>query len=363
VDAAKKLDYLLWANHVLRDHPNIQTALSTLEFHRTQKYFVSTEGSLIHQEILESGAGLEAIAILQGEMQRRSYPMANGVSLAQAGYEYVKGLDLVGNASRVRKEAVALLRARECPAQTTTVILMPDQLALQLHESCGHASELDRVLGQEISFAGGSFLDPAKLGHFRYGSPLVNITADATSPDGVGTFGYDDEGVPAQTTPIVRDGIFVGYLSSRESAARIGGTPSGAMRADGWSAVPLVRMTNVHLEPREGSLADLIADTRLGILCATNKSWSIDDQRLNFQFGTEIAWEIRRGKLGQVYKNPIYTGLTPKFWRSASGIAGRSEWRLYGVPNCAKGEPVQIMHTGHGSSPARFERVSVGRKR
>lgn len=301
--------------------------------------------------------------MLDGDVQRRSFPSANGVCLAQAGYESVKALDLVGQAPRVRQEAVALLRAKACPAEVTTVILMPDQLALQLHESCGHAVELDRVLGQELSFAGGSFLDPAKLGRFRYGSRLINITADAACPQGVGTFGYDDEGVPAQTTPIVRDGRFIGYLSSRESAARLKRSSSGAMRADGWNAMPLVRMTNVNLEPGTGTLSALIADTPRGLLLATNKSWSIDDQRLNFQFGTEIAWEIRRGKLGQVYRNPVYTGITPNFWGRCSGVTGRSEWRLYGVPNCAKGEPMQIMHTGHGAAPARFERVQVGRRR
>ena len=363
VELHKKLDYLLWANHVLRDHPNIKTATTQFDFYRTEKLFLSTEGSLIHQDITESGATMEALAVLDGDVQRRSYPMANGGSVAQAGYEYVKGLDLVGHAPRVRREAVALLRARECPSGVTTVILLPDQLALQLHESCGHPVELDRVLGQELSFAGGSFLDPGKLGTFRYGSSLVDITADATCRRGVGTFGYDDEGVPAQTTPVVRRGVFVGYLSSRESAARCRLKSSGAMRADGWNATPLVRMTNVNLEPGAGTLKALIADTRRGVLLATNKSWSIDDQRLNFQFGTEIGWEIRGGRIGQVLKNPVYTGITPKFWGRCSGVAGPDEWVLYGVPNCAKGEPVQIMHTGHGSSPARFERVQIGRQK
>ncbi|OGX40056.1 MAG: hypothetical protein A3C53_07170 [Omnitrophica WOR_2 bacterium RIFCSPHIGHO2_02_FULL_68_15] len=363
VPLQKKLDYLLWANQVLREQEAIKTATTALEFHRTEKLFLSTEGSLIRQEITESGCSMEALAALDGEIQRRSYPMGNGACVAQAGYEYVKALDLVGHAPRVRREAIALLRAKDCPAEVTTVILMPDQLALQLHESCGHPVELDRVLGQELSFAGGSFLDPAKRGRFRYGSRQVSITADAACPRGVGTFGYDDEGVPAQTTPIVREGLFVGYLSSRESAARVGLSSSGAMRADGWNAMPLVRMTNVNLEPGTATLRDLIAGTRRGVLLATNRSWSIDDRRLNFQFGTEIGWEIRHGKLGAVLKNPIYTGITPAFWGSCRGVAGPGEWVLHGVPNCAKGEPVQIMHTGHGAAPALFTRVQIGRAR
>ena len=306
---------------------------------------------------------LEATAILGHEVQRRSYPTANSPSLAQAGYEYVKSLDFVGQAARVRQEAVMLLRAKECPSGLKRVILMPDQLILQLHESCGHPVELDRALGMELSFAGGSFLTPEKLGNFRYGSKLVNITADATVPLGCGTFAYDDEGTPAQRVPIIREGLFVGYLSSRETAGRIKKSSTGAMRADGWNAAPIVRMTNVNLEPGTGTLQDLIRDTKRGILMATNKSWSIDDQRLNFQFGTEIGWEIKNGRVGQGLKNPVYTGITPEFWGSCTGITGKGEWQLYGVPNCAKGEPVQLMHVGHGASPARFEKVQVGRSR
>ncbi len=360
VEMQKKLDYLMWAAQVLKDHSHIKTATAMLEFFRTDKLFCSTEGSLIEQRITESGGTIEAVASLDHEIQKRSFPSSNGSCLAQAGYEYVKGLDFVGEAARVRKEAVALLRAKECPSGPYSVILMPDQLILQIHESCGHPAELDRALGMELSFAGGSFLTPDLLGKFRYGSKRVNITADATTPSGCGTFGYDDEGVPARRAPIIREGIFVDYLSSRESATAIGRISSGAMRADGWNSVPIVRMTNVNLEPGEGTLQDLIGDTKRGILMATNKSWSIDDKRLNFQFGAEIGWEIRNGKVGQPLKNPVYTGITPEFWGSCSAIAGPEEWKLYGVPNCAKGEPVQVMHVGHGCSPARFEKVQVG---
>ena len=360
VEMQKKLDYLMWACRILKDHPSIKTATAKLDFYRTDKLFLSTEGALIEQRITESGGTIEAAAALDHEIQRRSFPSSNDSCLAQAGYEYVKSLDFVGEAVRVRKEAVALLRAKECPSGLKTVLLMPDQLVLQIHESCGHPAELDRALGMELSFAGGSFLTPDRLGKLRYGSKRVNITADATLPRGCGTFGYDDEGVPARKVPIIQEGIFTGYLSSRESAAAIGRVSSGAMRADGWNSVPIVRMTNVNLEPGTGTLEDLVRDTKRGILMATNKSWSIDDRRLNFQFGTEIAWEIRGGKIGQPFKNPVYTGITPEFWNSCSGIAGPEEWRLYGVPNCAKGEPVQVMHVGHGTAPARFEKVQVG---
>lgn len=359
----KKLDYLFWACQVLKDHPNIKTAACNLDFYKTRKRFLDSEGADIEQTLVESGAWIEAIAVLGNEVQTRCYPTAHHSQVAQAGYEYVKELDLVGGAERIRGEAVALLRARECPHRQTTVILEGSQLALQLHESCGHPVELDRALGEEIAFAGTSFLTPDRLGTFRYGSKLVNVSADATCARGVGSFAYDDEGVPAQRIPIVREGIFTGYLSSRETAARLGRKSGGCMRAQSWNVPPIVRMTNVNLEPGDATLAELVADTKDGILLSTNRSWSIDDRRLNFQFGTEIAWQIRKGKITEVYKNPLYTGITPQFWGSCSGIANREEWKLWGVPNCAKGEPMQLAHTGHGAAPARFEKVWVGRSK
>jgi TldD protein len=186
------------------------------------------------------------------------------------------------------------------------------------------------------------------------------MTADATIPGGLGTFGYDDEGVPAQSAPIVRDGMFCGYLTSRETAASLGQRSNGAMRADGWSRIPLIRMTNVSLEPGTWTLEDMIADTEDGIYMETNRSWSIDDKRLNFQFGTEIGREIKNGKLGDLIKNPTYTGITPRFWGSCDAIANRDHWVVWGTPNCGKGQPEQVAHTGHGASPARFRNVQVG---
>jgi TldD protein len=255
---------------------------------------------------------------------------------------------------------VELLTARQCPSTVTTVILDGPQLALQVHESCGHPIELDRVFGMEAAYAGTSFLTTDKLGHFRYGSDLVNIFADATALTGLGTFGYDDEGVPAQRTPIIRNGVFVGYMSSRETAPIVGQSSTGTMRADGWNRVPLIRMTNVNLEPGAWSLDDLIADTDDGIMMGVNKSWSIDDKRLNFQFGTEMAWEIKAGKRGALLKNATYTGITPQFWGNCDAICDRSHWQLWGTTNCGKGQPGQTMYVGHGVAPARFRNVRVG---
>ena len=360
VPLSKKLDYLLWANTELLGPDAIKRATSHMDFRKRRQLFCSTEGAMIEQSFVESGAGLEVIAQSGGEAQQRSFPNSHHGALAQAGFEYVKQLDLVGGAKKAQDEVLHLLRAEPPKAGETTIVLHPTQVVMQLHESCGHPAELDRALGQELSYAGGSFLTPECLGRTQYGSKLVNIVADATIPGGVGSFGFDDEGVPAQRVDIVREGRFVGYLSSRESAAHLGLPASGgAMRADGWSVPPLVRMTNVNLEPGDGTLEQMIKDVKHGYLLSTNKSWSIDDQRLNFQFTTEIGWEIADGALGRIVKNPLYTGITPEFWGRCTGVGRREDWQLWGVPNCAKGEPMQLMHVGHGGPYARFDGVTV----
>ena len=363
VPLSKKLDYLQWALSCLLGPKAIKRATAHMDFYKRAKYFASTEGAQIEQHLMESGAGLEVIAQQGAEVQSRSHPNSHHGGLSQAGFEYVKQLDLVGGATRIQTEVLHLLRAEAPKAGLTTLILDPTQVVMQLHESCGHPVELDRVLGQELSYAGGSFLTTDRLGTFRYGSDQVTIVADAGASGGVGSFGYDDEGVPAQRVDIVRDGMFVGYLSSRESAARLGLSASGgAMRAESWDVPPLVRMTNVNLLPseRELTLEALIGDVKHGYLCSTNKSWSIDDRRLNFQFTTEIAWEITHCKLGAIIKNPLYTGITHQFWQRCSGVTDASTWQLWGVPNCAKGEPMQMMHVGHGAPYARFDGVFVG---
>ena len=277
---------------------------------REWKTFAATDGSYTEQTLTHVGAGVEANAIEGDEHQRRSYPDGDGGPFKAAGFEYVRGLDLVGRAEPLADEAVALLSAPQCPSGRFTVILDPSQLYMQVHESCGHPSELDRVYGTEASYAGTSFLTTDKLDEgFRYGSDLIDIVADATAPGGMGTFGWDDEGVAAASVPIVREGIFVGYLTSRETAPRIGRQSGGAMRADGWNRIPLIRMTNLNLLPKPGmSLDEIVADTDDGFYLASNRSWSIDDRRLNFQFATEIAYEIKNGKKGRLFKNPTYTG-------------------------------------------------------
>ena len=355
-----KISLLMDADRLMRQQQEVAVAEGSLSFYHYDTIFASSEGTYVQQEKTESGVGIAATAIRGSEVQRRSFPAYSGGDFAAAGYEFVEDWQVTDSAERIAEEAVALLDAPLCPSGRKDIVLEGSMLALQVHESCGHPVELDRVFGSEASFAGTSFLTPEKLGKFRYGSDLVNITADATSPGGLGSLFFDDEGVPAQRTNIVTDGIFTGYLSSRETAAQLGTASSGAMRADGWYRLPIVRMTNVNLAPGDWELDEIIEDTKDGLFMMDVKCWSIDDHRLNFQFGQEQAYEIRDGQLGQVYKNPTYAGITYEFWRSCDAIAGEEDWHIWGVPGCGKGEPMQVAHVGHGVAPARFRNVQVG---
>ena len=355
-----KLDLLLKADEILRRNKKVKISEAFSGSYKMEKTFASTEGSYIEQEIIECGAGISATAIEGGEIQVRSYPNSFRGNFATRGYEWIEKLALSDQAERVAEEVSQLLSARPCPSKTTTLILDSSQLALQIHESIGHPIELDRILGTEASYAGTSFLKPEMVGHFKYGSELVNIVADATYPGGLGTFGYDDEGTKAQRVPIISRGMLVNLLTSRETAHLLKKESNGTMRADGWNRIPLIRMTNINLEPGEWTLEQMIADTEEGLFLTTNRSWSIDDKRINFQFGAEVGWEIKKGKLGEMVRNPTYTGITPKFWSSCDAIGNRDHWQMWGTPNCGKGEPGQVAHVGHGAAPARFRNVQVG---
>ena len=361
VSLDEKLRLLMDADAAMARVPGVAIREGSVTAGREIKTFASTTGARIDQEIVESGGGIEATAVNDSEMQQRSYPSSFGGQMVTGGFEAVRALDLAEHAQETAELAVALLDAPQCPSGEMDLILDSTQVALQIHESCGHPTELDRVFGTEASFAGTSFLTTDKLGSLRYGSEQVSIDADATAPGGLGTFGYDDEGVPAQNVPLVENGLLVGYLTSRETAPQIGRRSMGSARAWTWSHIPLIRMTNINLRPGDaGSLEDLIADTREGIFMSVNKSWSIDDRRLNFQFGDQAGWLIRNGKRTQLVKNPTYTGITPKFWGSCDAICGPDAWTLWGLPNCGKGEPMQVGHVGHGAAPARFRSVKVG---
>jgi TldD protein len=361
VNLEEKLSLLRNADAEMAKVQGIRTRQSHAISLKQHKFFANTEGAFTEQTIIETGGGISAMAVGGSEVQVRSYPNAFARQQVTGGWEELQGWDLPGNAQRIASEAVALLTADPCPSNiTTSLILGGSQLALQVHESCGHPTELDRVYGSEAAYAGTSFLTTEKLDNFQYGSEVVNLTADSVKPLGLGTFGWDDEGVPAQSSPLVRNGLFVGYLMSRETASKLGRYSNACMRASGWNRIPIIRMVNISLEPGTWTLDDLIADTDEGIFMDSNRSWSIDDKRYNFQFGTEIGYEIKNGKKGRMLRNCTYMGITPEFWNSCDAVCNADHWVMWGTPNCGKGQPPQVAHTGHGAAPARFRNVKVG---
>lgn len=361
VPLEEKIGMLLAATAAAKQVKDLTIAEASIDLWRRISWLATSDGTRIQQTITQTGAGARCIAVGANEVQQRSFPNSFRGGFAAAGWEHARAMDLAAHAPRYAEEAVALLSAPECPTATTTLILTPDQLGLQVHESIGHPIELDRVLGMEAAYAGTSFLSPPDRGSLRYGSDLINITADATLPGALGSFGYDDEGVAAQSVPIIRDGIFRQFITSRETAGEAGGERSnGTMRASGWDVIPLIRMTNINLEPGTSSLEEMIATTEDGILMSTNQSWSIDDKRVNFQFGCEVAWEIKNGTRGRMLRNPNYAGRTVDFWSSCDALGGPDEWVVWGTPNCGKGQPGQTARVAHGTAPGRFRDVNVG---
>jgi TldD protein len=362
VPLEEKLELLVAADLSMRGDARIALTSAHAIAAKEARTFASTEGALCEQLTTYCGGGMAAMAVSGDEVQVRSFPASHGGHVGQAGYEYLTALDMAAEGQRVAEEAIELLTAPACPSGRSTLVLDGHQVALQLHESVGHAVELDRVLGTEASYAGTSFVTVGDVGSLRFGSELMNVTADATVAGGLGSFGWDDEGVQARTEPIVRRGVLTGFLSSRESAAAIGLERSGGcMRAEGFARQPIVRMSNVNLEAGDaGTLDDLIASTERGLYMETNRSWSIDSRRLRFQFATEAAWEIVDGQRGRLLRNPSYSGVTPEFWGSLDAVCSPSEWRLWGLLNCGKGEPGQAMSVSHGTAPARFRDVQVG---
>jgi len=365
VPIEESLELLRKIDAALRAVEGVTLAETSMLFRRHEQWFYSSEGSVLHQTRTISGAGMAAHAFEGDSIQTRSYPNSFGGQHQTKGYELIHELQLLENAERVARECVALLKAPQCPEGVRDLVLDSSQLGLQIHESIGHPIELDRVLGFEANFAGTSFLTLDNLHTLRYGSELVNVVADARPEHGpgLGTFAFDDEGVQAQCVPIITEGRFEGYLSSRETAAEIGRLRSGGnMRAESWTRTPIVRMTNISILPggKPLSFDELIGSTDDGIYMETNRSWSIDDKRYNFQFGCEIGWEIKGGKRKRMVRNPSYSGITTEFWNSMDAICDRRFWTLWGTPNCGKGQPEQTMGTGHGAAPARFRQVKIG---
>ncbi|WP_036482182.1 TldD/PmbA family protein [Myxosarcina sp. GI1] len=343
----------------------IKKASSFLRFTREDKLFASTIGSVIEQTIYRSYAGMSCTAIGNGDAQSRSYELPP----LNVGYEHIDKQNLLANIDRIATEAIAKLNAPELTADTeTTLILKPTNLFLTIHESVGHPTELDRVYGYEANFAGTSFATTDKLGKLQYAAPWVNFVADRTQPQGRSTMAYDDEGVPAQEWYVVKDGILNDYLTDRETAFRLGRDSSnGSAFADSWSSIPMVRIPNLSLEPGKAggshtaTLAEMIADTEDGILIDGIGSYSIDQQRRNFQFGGDAFWQVKQGKVVGMLKNVTYHSMTTDFWNSVDAIGNKSEWMQCGTNMCGKGEPIQIAQMTHGCVPARVRNIKVGR--
>lgn len=363
VSSQEKIELLKTAEAEMNKAAELHKSSATLDFRRVNKIYADSEGSYIEQELVDSGGGIEANTVGDDDLQVRTYPTSFGGNYARAGYEFIENMKLVDNAEKTAREAAKLAEAEECPGGEFDIVIDSSQLTLQIHESIGHPIELDRVFGSEEAYAGTSFLSPEHLDEFVYGSEHVNVVADATVEGGLGSFAYDDEGVPGQRVPIISEGIFKSFLTSRDTAPQIGRSAGGTSRADGWENLPIIRMTNINLLPGEKDFSDLIKDIEYGLFLETNRSWSIDDVRLNFQFSCELAREIKDGRLtGKIFKNPVYTGITPRFWRSCAGVCSEDHWQMYGVPNCGKGQPGQTARVGHGSAPAKFRGIKVGVK-
>ncbi|MBN2055658.1 TldD/PmbA family protein [bacterium] len=359
VSMQDKVELLLAVSEELFRNPEIRKSFGIMQFIRTERRIISSEGTDIEATQYISNVGYQASAVGNGDVRSRMFFWP----AMSRGYELVTEAPLLQEAGRIAAEAVELLHAPESPSGEFDLILDPAHLSLVIHESVGHATELDRVLGMEESLAGRSFATPDKVNQFAYGSSLVNLTADTTFPGGLATMGWDDDGVPGTCWPIVKDGILAGYATNREVAPLVDQDFSrGCNRADHWGSVPIVRIPNLSLEAGKTplSLDELIADTKLGIYMEGRGSWSIDQMRLNFQFGADAAWLIKDGTRRHMLKNVIYQSITPEFWGSCDAVCDQRSWRPFGITNCGKGDPGQLSMMTHGAAPARFRKVKVG---
>jgi TldD protein len=354
----KKIDLILKVNEEMLKVPGIKVATGLLMFREMWKYFASTEGSLIEQDLFYGNPQFTAVAVGPDDSQTRSIQ----VPPEQRGYEMIEAVDWPARARQAAEEAVRKLKAKEGVAGKRDIITMPSHLCLTIHESIGHATELDRALGWETDMAGTSFATPDKLGTLKYGSSIMNVVGDKLLPNALGTVGFDDDGVKSRRFDIIRDGVFVGYQTTRDLAHFIKDKEShGCAYADSWGSFPLQRMPNVWLKPgpKPLSLDQLISDTKDGLLFEGTGSFSIDHQRLNFQFGGDGIWEVKNGKLGDMVKNVAYQSKTTDFWGSMDAICSEEYWENWGVFGCGKGEPMQTAHMGHGNAPARFRQVNI----
>jgi TldD protein len=360
IPAGKKVEFLLALNEAAMKAKGASFVTSGVSFHNEQKFYGSTDGSRTEQYIIRSIPSFSVTAVNRsvGDFQSRS-------SLAgprTMGYEFLENYPWLKEAEKAGEEAVAKLQAKPVVPGKYDLVLHPSHLWLTVHESVGHSTELDRALLWEADYAGTSFLTPDKTGKLQFGSKICNFYADRTQPHGLATVGYDDEGVPGQRWALVKDGLFVDWQTTRDLAPLIGQKKSyGCLHADSWGSVPFPRMPNVSLEPAKAnvSLDDLAGDVKDGILIMGNGSWSIDQQRYNFQFGGQTFHEIKNGKVGEMLRDVAYQSRTTDFWHACDGLGGESTYELNGAENDGKGEPTQANAVSHGCPVARFRQINV----
>ena len=355
-----KIELLLALNAIAMKTTGVSFVNSSMAWVNEQRFLATSEGSRIEQYLIRGQPQFNVTAVNResGDFQtRRSFggPQARG-------YEYMEKYPWKAEVQQAADEAVAKLKATPVEPGRYDLVIHPTNLWLTIHESCGHSTELDRALWWEADYAGTSFLTPDQAGKLRFGSPLVNIVADRVQTTGLATVAYDDDGVPAQRWYLVKDGIFVDWQTTRDLAPLIGRKTSyGCLNADSWGSVPFARMPNVSLEPgaQDTSLDELVAGVEKGILIYGDGSWSIDQQRYNFQFGGAVIREITNGKLGAMVRDAAYQSRTPDFWASCDGLGGPATYRLWGTSADGKGEPGQTNAVSHGCPPARFRNVTV----
>lgn len=357
---AEKLGYLKNLAEAIKPQAQIVHSLVSAQFERQEKYYANSEGSYSHSIVFNTLPLMLVVAAADSGIQTRTWP--GHMSAGRGGFELFYKQQFDQNTERIIKEATDLLHAPVITDQKADIIIGAGHLALQLHESVGHATEADRILGQEISYAGKTFVKPEMLTNFKYGSDLVNIYSDSTDPRGLGYQPLDDEGVPGRRVDIIKNGILMDLQNSRHIAHKLGLQPSANMKAPFADDFPLVRMTNFCLAPGKGTLAELIANTEYGYYLDFTKTWSIDDNRNNFQFTTEIGYKIEHGKITGIVKEPTYYGITQEFWNACDAICGEEEWAYHSTFTCGKGEPGQIMRLSHGVAPARFKNINVSVK-
>jgi predicted Zn-dependent protease len=324
-----------------------------------KQLYVTADGGAVEQEFHFVVPNIAATAHADGATQTRTYAGRYNGFCRQGGLEILDAFGLKGSGRQVAEGALELLLAPNCPTGTMDVVLMPDQMMLQIHESIGHPLELDRILGDERNFAGTSFVTLDMFGNYRYGSELLNVAHDPTRAEEYASYGWDDDGLEARKEFVIRDGLLLRPLGGGISQKRSGMPGVANTRACSWNRAPIDRMANLNIEPGASTLDELVAGVELGVMMRTNVSWSIDDSRNKFQFGCEWGRVIRHGKLAEVVKNPNYRGISATFWRSLSGVGDESTYQVMGTPFCGKGEPSQVIRVGHASPACRFSAVDV----